>query len=326
MRRGALAAAVGGVALVVALPCGARPSLWQRVRDPSAVQEARLLAELERDLAARADAPFDATFDFEHGAVAAIDLAHVSEPRDPRLACMMGLALAAADVGRDARAVALLERAIRELQPSVLVAQAWHALALAKARGGELAAARDAETHALELAFDRDERALGLYSRAMSETGLGELERAEHDDRAAVALAENPVLQAFTRFELGVTLERLGDVPAANAMFEQGLLVRMPLSRYTTDEPLAWASLPFFPREERSYLTALVAMARARRTEDPHARRTDYEAAVEAWDAYLLAADPGGPWVEHARRYREYCAGELRKLPDRHRHPLTKKN
>ena len=55
-------------------------------------------------------------------------------------------------------------------------------------------------------------------------------------------------------------------------------------------------------------------MTRARLEDDPHTRRSDYEQAVEEWDAYLLAADPAEPWVEHGRRHRAQCEAELRKL------------
>ncbi|HTQ07055.1 MAG TPA: hypothetical protein VMI54_24525 [Polyangiaceae bacterium] len=317
MRPRVLGAAVAAVALIVALPASSRPTLWERLRDPQAAREARLLTELERDLAARAEARFDASFDFEHGAVAAIDLAEVGTPRDPRLASAMGHVLVEADAGRDAEAVTLLERAVAALPTSELLADTWHELGLAKARGGDFAAARDAETHALENALEPDARASALYFRAMSEAGLGDLWRAASDYRAAVALALAPPLQAFTRFELGVTLERLGDVPAANAALENGLLVRLPLSTYSTDEPLDLPGLDFFPRYERFYLTALVAMSRARGEDDPHARRAGYEQAVEEWDAYLLAAGAEEPWTEHALRYRDQCTSELRKFPPR---------
>jgi tetratricopeptide (TPR) repeat protein len=206
------------------------------------------------------------------------------------------------------------------LPPGSLARRAWLELGVARATRGDYAGARTAETESLALALEPEERARALALRAASEDRLGDMRRAESDYRLAASVATEPVTLALARFGLGVTLERLGDVPAAQAAFDSGLLVRLPLAHYPTDEPLELPGLYFFPRYERFYLTALVAMARARHDDDPHARRVDYEAAVEQWDAYLLAADPAEPWTTHARRERALCAGELRKLPDRHRH------
>lgn len=323
MRRLGAAAGLLALGLLAAGPSAARPTFWQRAREPSAALEYRLLLELEELLEAQELAGHDPE-DFQRFAragVAAIDLLRVREPKDARLACDMAETLIEAGVGREAEAEALLVAALPRLPPGSLARRAWFELGVARATLGDYAGARAAETESLELAVEPDERAQALAVRAASEARLQSLRRAERDYRLAASLAADPVTQALVRFGLGVTLERLGDVSASQAAFAQGLLVRLPLAHYATDEPLDLPGLYFFPRYERFYLTALVAMARARRDEEPRARRSDYEAAVEEWDAYLLAADPAEPWVEHARRERELCAGELRKLPDRHRHP-----
>src|SRR5262249_50900018 len=157
---------------------------------------------------------------------------------------------------------------------------------------------------ALELVIEPDERAEALFVRAACEQKLGDLPSAERDYRAAGGVARDPVNQALARYGLGVTLEREGDVPASNAALESGCLLRWPFSTSRTDDPLDLPVLVFFPRYERLYLTALVAMTRARHEDEPQARRVAYEEAVEEWDAYLLAADPREPWLEHARRHR----------------------
>lgn len=310
------------LSLFAAGSSAARPTLWQRARDPGARAEYRLLVRLEYWLEQQRTAGHDPSFfrHFARAGVADIELTRQWHPRDPRLACVMGKVLIDAGVGKEAEAEALLTGALPALPPGSLATNAWLELGIARATRGNYAGARDAESSALSLAVDPDERAHALSLRAASEARLGNLRRAEADYRLAASLAVDPVTAALARFGLGVTLERIGDLPAAQAAFDAGLLVRLPLSRFMTDEPLELPDLDFFPLYERSYLTALVAMARARHDDDPHARRTDYEAAVEQWDAYLAAAAPGEPWLEHARRHRESCAVELRKLLDGRRH------
>ncbi len=322
MRGLGAAAGLVGLGLFTATASAARPTFWERARDPTAAVEYGLLVELENELELQQRAGHDPEY-FQHFAragVAAIDVTRVRQPKSLRLACDMGAILIEAGVGRDAEAEMLLTHALSSLPSGSLATGAWLELGIARATRADYAGARDAEAAALELALEPGTRARALSLRAASEARLGDLRRAEHDYRAAAAFGGDPVTQALAFFGLGVTLERLGDVPAAHAAFDTGLLVRLPLAHYATDEPLDLPGLDFFPRYERFYLTALVAMSRARHDEEPQTRRSDYEAAVEEWDAYLLAAEPAEPWLEHARRHREFCAGELRKLPDRHRH------
>jgi tetratricopeptide (TPR) repeat protein len=322
MRRLGAAAGLLGLSLFAARSSPARPTFWERARDPDAAVESALLARLEFFLIEQATAGHDPSY-FQHFAragVAAIELSRVRQPKDLRLACAMGRILIDAGVDREAEAEALFVRALPNLPPGSLATGAWLELGIARALRADYAGAREAETAALDLAVEPATRARALSLRAASNARVGDLRRAEHDYRAAASFGGDPVSQALAFFGLGVTLERLGDVPAAQATFDTGLLVRLPLAHFETDDPLDLPGLDFFPRYERFYLTALVAMARARHDDDAHARRADYEAALEEWDAYLLAADAAEPWLEHARRHREFCAGELRKLPARHRH------
>jgi tetratricopeptide (TPR) repeat protein len=301
----------------------ARPSLWQRARRPASVVEERLLAGLERRLDEQELAGRDPSYwqHFVRAGVAMIDLSHVTHPADPRLACDMAKVLIAADLGRNTEAEALLEGAVAALPPSSLLADAWHELGMARALRGDDVGAREAQTRALELAWQPDDRASALYARAGSEVHLGDLPRATSDYRAAAELAHEPEMQALARFGLGVTLERLGDVPSAYGALEQGLAVRLPLSTYMTDDPLDLPGILFIPEYDRFYLRALLAMTRARHEDEPAARRTDYEQAIENWDAYLQAAERDEAWVEHARRHRQGCEVELRKLPERRHAP-----
>jgi tetratricopeptide (TPR) repeat protein len=311
VRRAALALALFASFAANATELDAAPSLWERARNPNARTEARLLVGLERLLDARELAGPDVeTADrIARAAVAMIDLTKVHTPADPRLAFVMARALLDAHVGRDPEAEALLETAVARLPVSSLLAAAWHDLGVARALRGDYAGARDAQTHVLDLAWAPDERALAYYYRAASEVRLGELALAQNDYRAAAERAHQPEIQGLSRFGIGVVLERDGDLPSAFTALEQGLAL------YPSDDPLELTGIFFAPPYERFYLAALIAMTRARSENDPVMRRVAYERSVAAWGAYLVAAPADEPWVANARKHRERCVSELRRLP-----------
>lgn len=320
MRAPALAV---GVFLAIAL-AGTRlfaaPSFWERARYPSARAEEQLLVALERTLDEEdmAGVDFETAERLARAAVAMIELKKVREPRDPRLGVMMARALVDARLGREAQAEALLEFAVARLPVGPLLAEAWHELGVTRALRGNAADARDAQSRALELVWDPDDRAIALVYRAASELRLRELAAAESDFRSAAEHAQKPEKQALARFGLGLVLEREGDLPSAYAAFEQGFALRLPLVAYSPDDA---ASLPgglFTPSYERFYLAALLAMTRARTADNPSVRRVAYEQAVTDWDAYLLAAPDDEPWAPNARRHRERCATELHRLSHAH--------
>lgn len=310
--------------LVVALGVGsshvaAAPSLWQRAKHPA---EARLLAGLERRIDEETLAAHepDTALAIARAGVAMIELTKLENPADPRLAFMMARILIDADLGRNADAERLLERAVAELPVSPLLAKAWFELGVVRALRGDHAAAVVAQSRALELALDPDQRALAFCRRAASEQELGTLPRAEADYRAAVDAARDSALQALARFGLGLVLEREGDLPSAYGVFEQGLAIALPISAYATDELLELPGVFFTPSYDRFYLGALLAMTRARAEHDPIARRIELEQGIADFDAYLLAARADEAWVPNARRHRERCVHELTRLPRPRKH------
>jgi tetratricopeptide (TPR) repeat protein len=294
----------------------AAPSLWERARHPSARAEEQLLVALERTLDEEdlAGADFETAERLARAAVAMIELKKVRAPRDPRLSVMMARALVDARLGREAEAEALLEFGVAHLPLGPLLAEAWHELGVTRALRGDAAGARDAQSRALELVWDPDDRAMALSYRAASEVRLRDLAAAESDFRSAAEHARKPEKQALARFGLGLVLERAGDLPSAYAAFDQGFALRLPLVSYSPDEAAVLPGGLFTPAYERFYLAALLAMTRARSADNPSVRRLAYEQAVTDWDAYLLAAPEDEPWVPNAHRHRERCATELHRL------------
>ena len=314
MRHSRLTLGLIGALAVLPSRVDAAPSLWARAKRPA---EARLLVALERrlDEEALAAREPDTALRIARAGVALIELTHVKNPADPRLAFMLARVLLDAELGRNAEAERLLERAVAELPVSPLLAKAWFELGVVRALRGEHQGAVDAQGRALDLALDSDQRALAFCRRAASEEELQLLGRAESDYRAAAAVAREPVLQALADFGLGLVLERDGDLPSAYAVFELGLAIALPISAYATDELLELPGVFFTPPYDRFYLAALLAMTRARSEKEPRSRRIELEQAVADWDAYLLAAREDEAWLPNAKRHRERCIQELARLP-----------
>jgi tetratricopeptide (TPR) repeat protein len=315
MRRVAAALALGFSLVALAPEAPAEPSLWYRASHPQARAEARLLRAIERmlDGEARAAADPEVASHFARSAVAMFDLARAPSPEDPRLACAVARALIGSNLGRIGEAQALLEGAIPKLPESTLLVTAWHDLGRARALAGDFPGARAAQSRVLELAVEPREWGLAFYDRAGAELRLGENTSAALDFRRAAEDAPTELVRLRARFGLAMALERSGDLPGAWAALEHAVAMRLPLSQYTSDDPL---ELPgaFDPPYELEYVKALAALARARRTTEREERGAALEEALRRWDAYLETAPPSEPWLANARRHREETAAELRKI------------
>ncbi len=309
-----------GVGLFLAGAAGvaeARPTLWERVRRPAAMKEAWLLAGMERTLDAR-ELSFRepaVTRDIARAAVAMADVSGVDSPEDPRLACLMAEAIIIADFGRERDARRLLERALETLPPGSLRADALRRLGVVLAGLAEPRRSRDVYAEALELEISPRERANLYYNRAEASLELDELEVARADYRRAIELASDPDVFALARYGLAVTLERLGDLPAAFAELDAALAVSLPFPAYVVPDPLDLPGVFFVPAYERYYIEALRAMARLRHADSGPQRIVESAVALQAWDAYLAAAPPTVPYRKNAEAHRRRVAEAATHLP-----------
>jgi tetratricopeptide (TPR) repeat protein len=315
MRRISAAVALAAALVALSPPSRAEPSIWYRASHPKARGEARLLRAIERMLDGEGQVATDPerASRFARAAVAMLDLERVGQPEDPRLACAMARALVGANLGREEQAEALLLAAIPKLPEGTLLVTAWHELGRARALHGDLAGARDAATHVLELAVEPTERSRAFYERARAELRLGEVSAAALDFQRSLAGAPNELVRLRASYGLGLALERSGDLAGAWAALEHVAGVRLPLSAYPSEDPL---DLPgaFEPEYELEYLKALVALTRARSASELDDRRAALDSALRHWDAYIERARPSEPWLVNARKFREQTARELRKL------------
>ena len=299
----------------------AEPTFWQRVKSPSVAAERRLHDALERKLESwRAVGPEpELKRDLALAAVAMIDLARIERPRDPALCVLMAEALVLAKAGREPRVRELLQRATASLPEGPLAATAHYRLGQAFARGGDWARARAEYTKALTQGWDPGLRAGAYVYRGHANLALGDFSTAIADQRRAVQLAPTKDLEALGRYGLGLALERSGDLPTALGVLESAARIRLAVPPYDSEDPLELPSVFFVPTYERHYVRGLARMAVAKRASDPEARREALEAAVAAWDTYLVAAKQDDPYRANARNYRERCQDELAAKGDRAR-------
>lgn len=318
MRPLARAVLAGLVVFALAPPVFAESAFWQRFSKPRAATERKLLASLERILDdASQSGIFEIGFDRElaRGAVAMIELSGLTEPSDPRLACMQARALVEADIGREADARRLLERAIEKLPPGSRAASAWNTLATVLGRLDDSKAQHHAYTRVIELTWDPETRALAYYNRGEVTMRERDLPNARADYEKAVAGARDPSLVALARYGLAVAEERLGDLPAAYAVLDKALLISLPVPPFPAADPLDLPNVFFVPVYEENYLRALRAMALARRALLVAERRDAYETAVAEWDIYLARTPDDEPFRENARALRARAERELVRLP-----------
>ena len=306
------------MAFALSPPVFAESGFWQRFSRPRASLEQKLLASLERTLDdANRIGMFEIGFDRElaRGAVAMIELSGLTEPSDPRLACVQAQALVEADVGREADARRLLEGAIEKLPPGSRAASAWNTLAMALGRLDDSKAQHQAYSRVIELTWDPEVRALAYYNRGEVTMRERDLSTARTDYEKAVAGARDPSLVALARYGLAVAEERLGDLPAAYALLDKALLVNLPVPPFPAADPLDLPSVYFVPVYEENYIRALRAMALARRALLVVERRDAYETAVAEWDIYLARAPDDEPFRENARALRARAERELMRSP-----------
>lgn len=318
--RWARAAAGWGILLALfatAPSAEARPTLWQRAREPLAAKEAWLLAGLERTLDARELAYREPALirDIARAAVAMSDVSGIRSPSDPRLAWVMAEALLIADMDRERDARRLLEGALETLPPGPLRADVLRRLGVVLAGLAEPLRSREVYTEALELELSSRERANLFYNRAEASLELDELEAAVTDYRRALDLAMEPDVFALVRYGLAVALERLGDLPAALDELGPALGITLPFPVYGAPDPLDLPGVFFVPAYERYYIEALRAMASLRQADSRAQFLVESSVAIQAWDAYLAAAPSTVPYRKNAEAHRKRLADRLKRPP-----------
>ena len=314
--RGAL---LGAALLLLGGTGRAEPTLWQRVREPSALLDAkaRLRAEQLFDHVSDARSDPDLVQNLSLGSAALLQLAGGAR-KDPRQAVLLGRVLLDAQPGREREAVALIESGISALPASDFKRASLFDVGLGAMLSGDMEHANTAFSAALALAWDPDYRASIHRNRGKARMLAGRLADAVSDFRAAVKLARGVEVLALSHFGLGVALERSGDYPQGLQEIARGVAMRLPVPPYPSESVLDLPTLLWFPEYDVHYFRALGAMAEAQAADSRDAERDRYQAALESWEQYLPAAEASRDrFVSNAERHRKRCADALLRLSSR---------
>ena len=149
------------VALVAPLGAHAKPSRWDKVRDPKRVEAERLFAAIERSRVPPMelwDEPEMLRLLAER-AVRMMSIAHAESLPDPRLKFMLGDALMEAGDEYLQEADRVLREAIEQAPDSPLVSNALFGLAIVSAKLGDREAEQRAYRQLLDVEWDPRTRA-----------------------------------------------------------------------------------------------------------------------------------------------------------------------
>jgi tetratricopeptide (TPR) repeat protein len=303
------AAAAGAPRLAHAEP------LWRRVREPGSAARSKARRRAEQLFAQATDARMDPELlrDLSLGSAALLELSGGAE-RDPWQAVLLGRVLLDAEPGRERDAARLIESGLPGLSTSEFKRESWFDLGLSYMLSGDFERAARAYTAALALAWDADDRATIYRNRGKARMLSGRLGDAVTDFRAAVRLAQIPVVVALSNFGLGVALERNGDYPAGMQAVALGVAVRLSGPNLLSESVLDLPTLRWIPEYDVHYFRALGAMSQAEAATDSAVEQERYEAALESWQQYLELADGKDRFVANAERHRQRCQEALLRL------------
>lgn len=315
MPRAAWASMAVALAVLVARPAAAQPSIWDEAKEPHLARAEHVLHGVERMLlrAEEAQAAPDMRADFTRAALAMLELAGGSELPDVRLRYLLGDLMVNSDIGRYDEAARLLRRALAEAPHHPLAAQGWFDLAIAEAKLHKPKLEIDAYDHALERAWQPELRANIFMNRGESQMVLGHLQPALADYRRALQIAQSPELRALAYYGLGITLERSGDLPSALDAMHKANAIKIH-GRYGNGSALDLSTVFFVPAYDLFYYKALSMMAAARDARQPSRKVARLERAVTYWSRYLASAQRDHqPWVQHAKLLLASCRRKLDK-------------
>lgn len=303
-------------ALAVASAAQAEPSIWQRAQQPGSEGRSKARRRAEQLFAQATDAGLDPELlrDLSLGSAALLELSGGAE-RDPWQSVLLGRVLLDAAPGREREAARLIESGLPSLPSSEFKRESWFDLGLTAMLSGETERAARAYTAALALAWDADDRATIYRNRGKARMLSGRLGEAVSDFRAAVRLAQSPVVVALSHFGLGVALERNGDYPAGMQEVALGTAVRLSGPNVISESVLDLPTLRWIPEYDVHYFRALGAMSQADSADEPELEQERYEAALESWEQYLPLAEAAKDRFEaNAERHRQRCLDALARL------------
>lgn len=286
--------AIASLALLVVPVAAQGTNVWERVRHPEVVAEARAREEVERLLFEIELLGHRAPFanDRLRLALRTLEAANAAHARDIRLRFHLGRLLGL--LGEHARAAEVLEAALEEAPSHPMAAEASFRLAIASTWLGDRERELSMYDAFLRNVTSPSARAVALSNRAEAEMARGDLRAAIQDYRASLAIVPDPV----ATWGLAVALDRSGDFAAAVLEADRAH------SLDPDDERLNGDGIFFLPAYERHWYEALGAMARARRAETAPDACLAWRATAAAYASYIESADDGDRWLPIAKARR----------------------
>jgi tetratricopeptide (TPR) repeat protein len=303
--------------VLLAAPGEARPSRWDRVRDPLEARRAEILAVAVQARTPRGIPPgmdlspaFDSLLALRAATV--LEMAGGEALGGADLLFFLGDALVVADRGRDEDARRILRAAI-ELEPATeRAAEAWFGVAIASNRLRDFEAEKRAYDAALAIEWSAKRRAGMHLNRGEARMSLGDLDAAVRDYQTAIAAAAGSELHALATWGLAVALARRGDLPEALQHVWEASRLQLQGPDGTLGPAIELPSVFFTPHYEISYYRALAAMAESQHAEGRDAQRAALETALAHWTRYLEGARAAGDrYLENAGYQELWCRRRL---------------
>lgn len=311
--------------LLLALPAGAKPSIWELVKNPKLGAAEQLLVVAERSRTPAEDDSDDASLppsatteelnrQLNARAAALITIADGHQLGDPRLLYLLGDALVKADKSYLPEGRLRLQQALERAPDSPLAADAWFSLATAEGKLGRREAERAAYTRAIALEWQPEVQAMFASNRAESSMASGDLRAAIADYRLALSLGRSGVTRALALWGLAVASERDGDLPTALGLAREAAGFRFgPPNRFVL--ALDLPNVYFEPEYEEHYYRALAEMAEADAQARPEDARPKLQTASLLWSLYLENARRNQDrWLANAELLRQLCQRKLVRL------------
>jgi len=298
MRSGLLALAI---LLWSGLLCGREPALWdtaknsRRATDLAAYRRAEAAYYRDKHLRGRHMAALDA--------LAGIDAATSPEPR---VRFFYGRMLSY--VGFDARAVVVLEDAIKFAPKHPCVADALFALAVCYARLGLTEKEMATYERWLGLEWDPRSRAIGLVNMAEGLMHAGRIEESVVRYREAMA---NDYGTGAAHWGLAVALDRAGDPNGAIAAAVTALALDPEMNDVVGPNTF------FVPSYDKYWYLALGAMASVKTAQSQLTEIALWNSAQLYWQQYVDAAAAGDRWLPIARIRLMQCTRTVEELDKR---------
>jgi hypothetical protein len=292
----------------------AKPSFWQRVKEPNTERAYLLYRSAERRRASIEPEYTSREINARLSEQAAlmIELAGGEDLDDPQLMFLFGDCLVSADAAYNARGREVLLAAIQRYPTAPSVAKAWALIGIAAKRAGDTAGEVFANSRALETEWDSGHRAELFLRRGMAHMRMRNLTQAIFDLRAALGENTSREIQALAEWALAVALDRAYDLPSALPHARAAAAERFGPAGTLSALEFSW--FDFSPKYDVLYYRALAQLAVARQTSSSQDLIGELQASQLLWLAFTKAAAADDPWLERAHQHLAHLREELAQL------------